>query len=64
MTRFNVIQQVEVKLDANGNSDSDYKKAEEECPKGYVVLWNRWEKGFKYRKLGEDGYIVENDYNI
>ena len=44
-------------LDANGNSESDYKKAEEECPNGYIVVWYRWEKGFKYRKIDKDGYV-------
>ncbi len=45
--------------DANGNTPNDYKKADEECPKGYIVVWNRWEKGFKYRKLDKDGYVME-----
>ena len=43
--------------DANGNTPNDYKKADEECPIGYIVVWNRWEKGFKYRKLDKDGYV-------
>ena len=50
-------EKVEEVLDSNGNSNSDYKKAEKECPIGYIVVWNRWEKGFKYRKLDKDGYM-------
>ena len=49
----------EEELDSNGNSNSDYKKAEKECPIGYIVVWNRWEKGFKYRKLDKDGYMEQ-----
>jgi hypothetical protein len=45
-------------VDANGNTQEDYDKAERECPKGYIVVWNRWEKGFKYRKLDKDGYMI------
>jgi len=48
---------VKVEQDANGNTTKDYEKAEKECPKGYIVVWNRWEKGFKYRKLDKDGYV-------
>ena len=51
----------EEELDANGNSNSDYKKAEKECPIGYIVVWNRWEKGFKYRKLDKDGYLQKEE---
>jgi len=47
--------------DVNGNTPEDYKKAEEECPKGYCVVWNSYEKGFKYRKIDEDGYIMDED---
>jgi len=31
---------------------------ESNCPKGSVVVWNRWDYGFKYRKLDKDGYII------
>ncbi len=47
--------------DARGNTPEDYKKAEDECPKGYCVVWNSYEKGFKYRKIDEDGYIMDED---
>ena len=49
------------KVDANGNTTSDYEKADKECPKGYIVVWNRWEKGFKYRKLDKYGYMEEEE---
>ena len=54
-----MIMEEEEVLDSNGNSNSDYKKAEKECPIGYIVVWNRWEKGFKYRKLDKDGYMEQ-----
>jgi hypothetical protein len=44
--------------DANGNTQQDIDDAEKNCPKGYIVVWNRWEKGFKYRKLDKDGYVM------
>ena len=53
----------EEEVDANGNSNSDYKKAEKECPIGYIVVWNRWEKGFKYRKLDKDGYMEQLEFD-
>jgi hypothetical protein len=46
-------------IDANGNTQQDYDKAERECPKGHIVVWNRWEKGFLYRKLDKYGYIED-----
>ena len=45
--------------DANGNKWSYIEKIEKECPEGYVIVWNRWEKGFKYRKLDKDGYVED-----
>ena len=56
-------EKVEEVLDSNGNSNSDYKKAEKECPIGYIVVWNRWEKGFKYRKLDKDGYMEQLEFD-
>jgi len=47
-----------IEVDANGNTQEDYDKADRECPKGHIVVWNRWEKGFKYRKLDKDGYVI------
>jgi len=47
--------------DANGNTPSDYIKADKGCPKGYIVVWNRYEKGFRYRKLDKDGNVIEDD---
>ena len=44
--------------DANGNTCDDYKQAEKECPEGHIVVWNRFEKGYKYRKLDKDGYMI------
>ena len=52
----------EDKLDAYGQSDSDYKKAENECPNGYIVVWNWMKKGFKYFKLDKDGYVTDECY--
>ena len=58
-----MIMEEEEELDSNGNSNSDYKKAEKECPIGYIVVWNRWEKGFKYRKLDKDGYMEQLEFD-
>tara|TARA_R110000824_G_scaffold42883_2_gene125636 strand:+ start:1024 stop:1257 length:234 start_codon:yes stop_codon:yes gene_type:complete len=44
--------------DRQGNTRQDYDDADKNCPKGYIVVWNSWEKGFKYRKLDKDGYVM------
>jgi len=52
----------DIDTDANGNTQKDYEDAELNCPKGHIVVWNKWEKGFKYRPIDEDGYVITEDY--
>ena len=45
--------------DQLGNTEADYEKAERECPEGHRVVWNKYEKGYVYRKVDKDGYVID-----
>ena len=36
--------------------DYIWEEVHNNCPKGYIVIWNRYDNGFRYVELDKEGY--------
>ena len=47
--------------DTYGQSWKWIEEIDKKCPEGYICVWNKWEKGYKYIKIGKDDYMEEEE---